>query len=277
VKHVLRVAAGDPDRLVAVLAARLTLEPESAAALVRRGAVELDGQRVRDDRPVRVGVRVIAFLPEAPVAVPTPLVVAYRDDHVFVIDKPAGLRSQAARAEAEDTLIARVQRELDPGASLLHRLDRETSGLVLLPRTDVARVRLQRAFDEGAIDRRYLARVYGRLDAPRTIDLRIGVDPRDRRRRIAHPARSDAGESAVTHVEPLDASDAESRLRLRLETGRTHQLRVHLSAIGHPIVGDTLYGAAPAERLWLHADELTFVDQTSGARRTVRSALPFWH
>lgn len=272
-KRVFRVAAGDPPRLVDALAARLALGTGEAEALLRRGAVELDGRRAAEDGPVAAGARVVAFLPDVKpdAAADAPLVVAYRDDHVLVVDKPAGLRSQAVRGEAEDTLIARVQRELDPRATLLHRLDRETSGLVLLPRTDAARARLQRALDAGELDRRYVARVHGRLDAPVTIRLRIGVDPRDRRRRVAHPERSEAGEAATTHVEPLAPGDAESRVRLRLESGRTHQLRVHLAAIGHAIVGDALYGGPPAARLWLHADELAFPDP-GGARRTVRAS-----
>jgi RluA family pseudouridine synthase len=269
VKRVFRVAAGDPLRLSEVLAARLGLGEADANALLRRGAVELDGRRVAADAPVAVGARVIAFLPEA--ASQAPLTIAYRDPHVLVIDKPAGLRSQAVRGEAEDTLIARVQRELDPHATLLHRLDRETSGLVLFPLDETARRCLQRALDAGELERRYVARVRGRLDAPRTIALRIGVDARDRRRRVTHPEQSDAGEAAVTHVEPLIFGERESRVRLRLETGRTHQLRVHLAAIGHPIVGDALYGGPPAERLWLHADEIVFPDPGGGPPRTVRA------
>jgi RluA family pseudouridine synthase len=272
VKRVFRVAAGDPARLVAALAARLGLGEAEAAALLRRGAVELDGRRVTADAAVAAGARVIAFLPEA--TSQAPLVLAYRDEHVLVVDKPAGLRSQAVRGEAEDTLIARVQRELDPRATLLHRLDRETSGLVLFPLTDAARQRLQRALDEGELERRYLARVRGRVEAPCTIRLRIGVDARDRRRRVVHPEPSGAGEAAVTHVEPLEPGELESRVRLRLETGRTHQLRVHLAAIGHPIVGDALYGGPPAERLWLHADELSFPDPGGGPGRTVRAPAP---
>jgi RluA family pseudouridine synthase len=271
VKRLFRVAAGDPPRLVAALAARLRLSEVEAAALVRRGAVELDGQRVGADGPIATGARVIAFIPEA--SNQTPLVVVYRDEHVLVVDKPAGLRSQAVRGEAEDTLIARVQREVDARATLLHRLDRDTSGLVLFPLDEAARRRLQHALDEGALERRYVARVRGLLEAPCTIRLRIGVDARDRRRRVAHPERSSAGEAAVTHVEPLVPGPLESRVRLRLETGRTHQLRVHLMAIGHPIVGDGLYGGPPAARLWLHADELVFPD-SEGAPRTVRVPAP---
>lgn len=272
-KRIFRAASGDPETLIAILGARLALSPSEAEALLRRGAVELDGKRAASDGPVRLGAKVVAFLPEAR-GTASPLVVPYRDEHVLVVDKPAGLRSQAVRGEAEDTLIARVQRELDDRATLLHRLDRETSGLVLLPLSPHGRAVMQRALDEGRLERRYLARVSGRLDAPREIRLRIARDPSDPRRRVARAEGDQAGEDACTHVEPLSSDEDTSLLRLRLETGRTHQLRVHLSAIGHPILGDALYGGRAHERLCLHADELRFPHPRSGEQRVVRSPPP---
>lgn len=274
-KRLLRVASGDPLRLSALLAERLSLPLEEAQALVRKGAIEVDGRHLRADVMLTVGARIVAFVAdEETKAQPSAkLLVAYKDEHVFVIDKPAGLRSQAVRGDAWVTLIARVQRELDKHATLLHRLDRDTSGLVLLPRTDEARAFCQRALDAGQIDRRYLARVKGRLDAPRTVRLRIAPDPRDPRRRIAHPEAATVGDAAETKIEPIAPGDTESRVRLVLSTGRTHQLRVHLAAIGHPILGDTLYDGPPSDRLWLHADELSFPDVRTGALRKIVSAL----
>jgi len=273
VKRLLRVAIGDPLRLSELLATRLTLPLTEAQALVRKGAVEVDGRHLRADIMLTVGARIVAFVAdEKPDA--AKLVVAYKDEHVFVIDKPAGLRSQAVRGDAWDTLIARVERELDKHATLLHRLDRDTSGLVLIPRTDEARSVCQRALDAGQIDRRYLARVQGKLDAARAVRLRIAPDPRDPRRRIAHPESATVGDAAETRIEPITSSDTESRVRLVLGTGRTHQLRVHLAAIGHPILGDVLYNGPPSDRLWLHADELTFADVRTGEPRRVHAPLP---
>ena len=269
-KKLLRAASGDPERLVALLVARLALSEGDAERLVERGAVEVDGKRVSEDRDVRIGARVTAFLPDAAEPTVVPLVLAYKDVQVLVIDKPAGLRSQAVRGDSWDTLVAQVHRELDPQASLLHRLDRETSGLVVLPRTDQARRALQASLDAGQIDRRYVARVQGRLEGPRTIDLPIARDPRDARRRIGAPT----GEAAVSHVELLSSDGETSCVRLTLEHGRTHQLRVHLASIGHPVLGDALYGGPAAARLCLHADELTFPHPRSETPRRVRSAVP---
>jgi 23S rRNA pseudouridine1911/1915/1917 synthase len=271
VKRVFRVAGGDPTTLCGVLIARLSIKRSEADALVKRGAVEVDGRRVGRDHAIAVGARVIAFLPEAEVS-PSALVIPYRDEDLIVVDKPAGLRSQAVRGDAGDTLIARVQREVDERATLLHRLDRETSGLVLLPLSDRARACLHRALQAKAIDRRYAARIEGRLEQGVRIDRRIGPD-RDPRRQRSYPPTSEAGESAVSYVEPIEVGEAETRVALRLETGRTHQLRVHLAAIGHPIVGDVLYGGPPAERLWLHATSLEF-PHPAGDRRMVTSPMP---
>jgi 23S rRNA pseudouridine1911/1915/1917 synthase len=232
-------------------------------------AIEVDGRRTTVDGPLRAGGKVIAFLPDA--AEPsTPLSVAYEDAHVIVIDKPAGLRSQEVRGDAWDTLIARVQREIDARAILLHRLDRDASGLVLFPRGEGPHRALQAALDAGRIDRRYVARVRGRLEAARTIDLPIARDPRDSRRRVTGPG----GDEARSDVMPLSSGTDESVVRLVLHTGRTHQLRVHLAAIGHPILGDSLYGGPPASRLCLHAYEITFPHPRSDTPRTVRAALP---
>ncbi len=264
-KRIWCATSGDEPTLAAFLAARLGGTLDAALTLIAHGAVEIDRRRAETDGPLRPGARVVAFVPDGPVEAAAPLTAAYRDDDVLVVDKPAGLRSQGVRGDDWDTLVARVRRELDPVATLLHRLDREVSGLVLLPRTDRARLALQTALDEGRLERRYTARVRGRLERPVRVTLRIGIDPRDARRRVAHPEGERAGEAAATRVEPLEVGDAETRVRLTLETGRTHQIRVHLSAIGHPVVGDVRYGGPPSERLWLRADELVFPHPRTGA------------
>jgi RluA family pseudouridine synthase len=273
VKRSLRAAVGDPPQLRALLAARLALSDDAVAVLLQHGAIELDGERTSEDTPVSPGARITAFIPDAPEAEAAPLKVVYRDRHVLVVDKPAGLRSQDVRGDDWDTLIARVQRELDPAATLLHRLDRETSGLVLLPRSDRARISLQAALASGDIDRRYAARVAGTLAVPQTVRLRIAVDPNDRRRRITHPEQDSAGESACTEVEPYATGDGETRVYLRLQSGRTHQIRAHLSAIGHPVLGDAIYGGPPSTRLRLHAHALSFPNISDGTQRHVKIRL----
>jgi 23S rRNA pseudouridine1911/1915/1917 synthase len=273
VKRKLRAAVGDPPQLRALLAARLALSDADVGVLLQRGAIELDGERRTEDASVAPGARITAFMPDAPELAAAPLKVVYRDRHVLVVDKPAGLRSQGVRGDDWDTLIARVQRELDPAATLLHRLDRETSGLVLLPRSDRARASLQIALASGDVDRRYAARIAGTLAAPRTVRLRIAVDPADRRRRITLPEQDAAGESACTELEPYVTGDGETRVYLRLQSGRTHQIRAHLSAIGHPVVGDAIYGGPPSERLRLHAHALSFPNISDGTQRHVKIRL----
>ncbi len=230
-------------------------------------------ESARADTPVSPGARITAFIPDAPEAEAAPLKVVYRDRHVLVVDKPAGLRSQGVRGDDWDTLIARVQRELDPAATLLHRLDRETSGLVLLPRSDRARISLQTALASGDIDRRYAARVAGTLAAPQTVRLRIAVDPVDRRRRITLPEQDPAGEGACTEIVPYATGEGETRVYLRLQSGRTHQIRAHLSAIGHPVLGDAIYGGPPSTRLRLHAHALSFPNISDGTLRHVKIRL----
>ncbi|MEO6950316.1 MAG: RluA family pseudouridine synthase [Polyangia bacterium] len=272
-KKLLRAAVGDPGTLVEILAARIQLDPETAAQLVREGRVELAGKKVKLDQPVAVGDRITAFLPDEPLQ-RDGLVVAYRDRDVIVVDKPAGLRSQGVRGDDWDTLIGKAQRELDPACALLHRLDRDTSGLVILSKSEKARFRLQRSMGQGKIDRRYLARVAGHVAAPLQIALRIGRDANDARRRVGLPADDPNGEEAVTHCTPLSFDGQTTLLRVLLETGRMHQIRVHLATSGHPIVGDTMYGGAASARLLLHADEITFPDVTTGRARTIRSVPP---
>jgi 23S rRNA pseudouridine1911/1915/1917 synthase len=271
VKRVLTRAVGDPPGLRAFLVERLQIDDAAVAAMIERGAVEVAGRRMKQDVELALGARVVAFLPEA--AKHTEEVrVAYRDEHVLVLDKPAGLRSQGVRGDGSDTLWAHAQ-ALSPDASLLHRLDRDTSGLVLFPLTDRARDQLQRALTDGKIDRHYTARVSGPIVEQR-ITLRIARDPHDPRRRVTRAANDTAGEDATTLVTPQGRIVDDTLVHLTLLTGRTHQLRVHLAAVGHPILGDTLYGGAPAPRLCLHAHLLRFVHPRSGTPKEVSSAIP---
>lgn len=277
-KRLLTVAVGDPTTLGAFVEARLALTHQAAEALVARGAVHVGGSRaMQPSQQVRPGQRIVAFLQaEAPhtgatsSTLPPPLI--YADESLLVYDKPAGLLCQASR-ETTDALDARVGR-VEPDARLLHRLDRDASGLVLFARSAAARAPLQQALLAGAIERRYLALAGGALDGAGRIDLRIARHPMDERRRVALPPRATGGESAVSHWQALERRTSATLVHLTLETGRTHQLRVHLSAAGHPLVGDVLYGGAPAPRLCLHATQLCLTHPRSGRRLVVDSPLP---
>jgi tRNA pseudouridine32 synthase/23S rRNA pseudouridine746 synthase len=203
-------------------------------------------------------------------SVPAP---SYADDWLIIVDKPAGLPSEATRASDTDNLEAQI-RAKEPDARLMHRLDRDASGLVLLARSVEARRPLQALFDEGRVERRYLARVSGRLEGAGRIELRIARHPSDERLRVALPAGAPGGEAAATAWQVV-APDGETTLvAVELETGRTHQIRVHFAAIGHPLVGDTLYDGPSAPRLALHAVELALPHPRDGRRLVVRTDDP---
>jgi RluA family pseudouridine synthase len=244
--------AGQP--LGAWIGARLGVGDEAGADLVRRGAVYVDGSRVRDPAQLLSAGRRLTVYP--PSETPVGYRVVHEDPDVLVVDKPAGVPTQATR-QAGGALDEQVAAAY-PGAVALHRLDREASGLVLFARTQEARARLQPLVSRGAIHREYAALAEGvPASDTMTIDSPIGADPADHRRRKAGVP---GGEPARTRVAVVRRFDSAVLLRITLGTGRTHQIRVHLSSVGHPILGDPLYAPAGARarapRLCLHATRL---------------------
>jgi RluA family pseudouridine synthase len=193
---------------------------------------------------------------------------------LLVVDKPAGLPSQATRADAVDTLCARVALDVGDEVRMMHRLDREASGLVLFARSPAARAPLQAALAAGAIDRTYRAVVSGVLDGSGRVALRIARDAAAPWRRVALPEAAPGGEAASTRYRALARSGGHTLVELSLDTGRTHQIRVHHAALGHPLLGDRLYHGPPAARLMLHAVELALAHPRDGRRLVMRAALP---
>jgi tRNA pseudouridine32 synthase/23S rRNA pseudouridine746 synthase len=199
----------------------------------------------------------------------------YRDECLLVANKPAGLLAVPGRGEGkQDCLVARVQAEF-PDALTVHRLDMATSGLILFARGAEMQSQLSRMFRERMVEKRYVALVAGKI-SPETgeIALPLIADwPNRPRQKVDH----DIGKPSLTRYRLLDydADSDTSRVELEPVTGRTHQLRVHLLAIGHPIVGDELYGGRPAERLMLHACWLSFVHPLDGRPLTLASDPPF--
>ena len=201
----------------------------------------------------------------------------YIDEAFLVVDKPAGLLAVPGRGPAgADNLVTRVQ-QLHPDACTVHRLDMATSGLMLLARGPDMQRALSRRFEQRAVHKRYEAVVHG-LVATDTgcTDAPLGADwPRRPRQKVDF----DAGKPSLTRWQVLDRDTAAQRTRLRLEpvTGRTHQLRVHMLALGHPIVGDALYGSdtPPAPRLLLHACELQLPHPVHGGDCHFTSTPPF--
>jgi 23S rRNA pseudouridine1911/1915/1917 synthase len=208
-----------------------------------------------------------------------PFTIAFQDEHLIVVDKAAGVVVHPARGHREQTLAQLLGPLLAGGeperAGIVHRLDRDTSGLLVVARSDEALRRLQAALAAREIEREYLALVEGRPPARSgTIEAPVGRDPRVRTRMTVGGANP---REARTHFVLERALPGTSLLRLRLETGRTHQIRVHLQAIGHPVCGDPEYGTAGMlglERQFLHATRLAFDHPFTGERIEIVSPLP---
>jgi 23S rRNA pseudouridine1911/1915/1917 synthase len=256
----------------------------AAQRLIDGGHVAVDGEP-RPKRHVLAGGETVAVeAPEraapAPEVPPAPFSVAYEDEHLLVVDKPAGVVVHPARGHGEGTLVqalgGRVAGGDDPERpGVVHRLDRDTSGLLVFARDEPTHAALKAALARRDLVREYLALVEGRPPARQgTIDAPLG---RDRRVRTRMSSDTDDGRAAVTHFEVERALAQDTLLRVRLETGRTHQIRAHLLAIGHPVAGDPEYGSPGRHglrRQFLHATRLAFPHPAGGAAVEVRSPLP---
>ncbi|WP_299608945.1 pseudouridine synthase [uncultured Tateyamaria sp.] len=205
-----------------------------------------------------------------------PLDFLHDDAEMLVVSKPSGLLSVPGKGEhLSDCLIARVQ-AVWPQALLVHRLDRDTSGVMVFGLTPHAQRFLSKQFELRAAKKTYLARVWGRM-TPKTgrVDMPLIVDwPNRPKQHVDH----ENGKPAVTDWRVLRDTETESRVRLFPQTGRSHQLRVHMLALGHPILGDPFYATGPArefERLMLHSEELRIKHPDSGKMMRFRSPAPF--
>jgi 23S rRNA pseudouridine1911/1915/1917 synthase len=270
------------ERLDAVLAGPLGSRAR-AQRLIGDGAVTVDGRRARKGHRLQPGEVVAVAEPEPPPARAAvraaPFAVVHEDEHLIVVDKPAGVVVHPARGHREGTLaqaLAGVAAGGEEGrAGIVHRLDRDTSGLLIVARSEEAHRALRTLLQARAIAREYLALVEGRPPARTgTIDAPLG---RDRRVRTRISTDTDAPRRAVTHFELERALPATTLLRVRLETGRTHQIRAHMRAIGHPVAGDPEYGTRGLlglDRQFLHAARLAFRHPLTGADLDLRSPLP---
>ena len=278
------VAADEDGRSVgAVLGGALGFSRDEVLRLTRLRAIRLNGRRTTPAARVRPGDVVAASTdPEgAPSVEPWPLElrVVAEDDEVLVVDKPAGvlvhpvLRGQTgtlANAVAHRDLLRGIRARVHP----VHRLDRDTSGLVLFARTPPAHRQLDALLRGHALRREYLALVHGRVpDDAGTVDAPIGRDPAEPARRAV---RAD-GAPARTRFRVLERFPGATLLRLELDTGRTHQVRVHLRHLGHPVLGDPVYGPGgpqPIARQALHAARLSYPHPATGAPAVFESPLP---
>jgi 23S rRNA pseudouridine1911/1915/1917 synthase len=258
---------------------------------IKDARVLIAGQQVRASYLLRGGEEISVEPADLPalkaVAEELPLKVLYEDDDVIVVDKLAGMVVHAGAGHASGTLVnALLHRfeqlssgsgDLRPG--IVHRLDKETSGLLVVARTDKAHQALSSQFRNREVEKVYLALVHGRMKTPEgRIDTPISRDPV---RRTRMTTKLVTGRTALTEYRVLEEFGMVSLLEVRIGTGRTHQIRVHLSSIRHPVVGDRLYGA-PAQmpglpvlnRFFLHAHRLGFTLPSTGERVRFESPLP---
>jgi 23S rRNA pseudouridine1911/1915/1917 synthase len=254
-----------------------------AQRLIEAGAVRVDGRAAPKRHLMSAGERITVDEPPEPPAadVPdAPYDVPYADEHLLVVDKPAGVVVHPARGHRAGTLAQALAGVAAGGedatrAGIVHRLDRDTSGLLVVARSEAAHRALRAALQARAITREYLVLVEGRPPARTgTIDAPLG---RDRRVRTRMSTDTDVPRAAVTHFEIERSLPRTTLLRVRLETGRTHQIRAHLRAIGHPVVGDPEYGTPGRlglERQFLHATRLAFAHPVTGEPVDVSSPLP---
>jgi 23S rRNA pseudouridine1911/1915/1917 synthase len=269
------------------------------ANLVTDGRVRVDGTpAAKPSQRVETGQRLEIEVPEAaPAGIESqdlPLTVLYEDPDVAVIDKPAGLVVHPAAGHADGTLVnallfhvkdlSGVGGEIRPG--IVHRLDKDTSGVMVIAKHDLAHRRLTEAWNTDRVRKEYLALVYGTPSSERgTIEAPIGRDPRDRKRMGVVAG----GRAAITEYEVAERLRHVSLVRCRLRTGRTHQIRVHMKHIGHPIVGDPVYSGpqwrgipdkkiqkllSSLERQMLHAAKITFAHPSTATPMTFEAPLP---
>lgn len=264
--------------------ARLLGSRAQAQNAIEAGRVRVDG-RERPKRHIVEPGEVVTVAPEdhqvaSRPGTEAPFGVAYEDEHLLVVDKPAGVVVHPARGHATGTLAQALARRAvggdEPGrAGIVHRLDRDTSGLLVVAKNEEVHRALKALLASRRLRREYLALVDGHPPARSgTIDAPIG---RDRRDRLKVSIDTDHPRTARTHFEVEQFLHESSLLCVRLETGRTHQIRVHLAAIGHPVCGDPLYGRAQCydlERQFLHAQRLSFPHPIGGSPVDVTSPLP---
>jgi 23S rRNA pseudouridine1911/1915/1917 synthase len=284
-QRVTTVSAGQAPRRLDVFVAAQTahLSRASAQRWIDGGLITVNGRQTKSARLIRPGDVITCHVPvrEPPAVEPEPLAlhVLHEDAELLVIDKPPGLVMHPGPGHWTGTLLNGLVYHVGPGdgrrarPGLVHRLDKGTSGVLVIAKTDAAHRDLSRQFRAHSVHRVYLALVAGAVQRGGLIDQALGRDLRDRRR---VSARSAALRRAVTEYRVAERLGPDATLvEARPRTGRTHQIRVHLASIGHAVLGDTSYGAAPTlDRPMLHAAVLGFVHPASGEYTEFRAPLP---
>jgi 23S rRNA pseudouridine1911/1915/1917 synthase len=287
-------------RLDKALAEATGLSRARVQSLIEEGRVDVAGKtatvpsmKVAEGAAFRIILA--AAMPAAAQPEDIPLTIAYEDQHLIVVDKPAGMVVHPAVGNITGTLVnallhhcrgqlSGINGVARPG--IVHRIDKDTSGLLVVAKSDAAHEGLAAQFAAHTVHRRYLAVCAGHpAPAEGTIDARVGRSDADRKKMTVLPNNSSRGKSAVTHYKVLERLTDAAQIECRLETGRTHQVRVHCASIGHPLLGDPAYGRTPKQlrplierlgfaRQALHAAELGFQHPLTGEIVQFRSNLP---
>ena len=296
----MKLQAGPEDRglrLDVFLAQRLeNLTRSQIQSLNRSGAIRIEGHpdksgyRIRGGETIEVDLHSLHPQPASLTPEQMPLQIYFEDQDIAVIDKPAGLVVHPGSGTGGATLVhgllfhfqdlSNTAGETRPG--IVHRLDKKTSGLLVVAKNNVAHARLSKDFQDRKVQKSYIALVHGKLrQSSGTIELSVGRHPTIRTKMSVSPTR---GRSAFTEYRVVEEFRGFSLLDVKIKTGRTHQIRVHLSAIGHPVVGDDVYGErsykefvrkyGALDRYFLHAGELCFTHPMTGAVLKFQSPLP---
>jgi 23S rRNA pseudouridine1911/1915/1917 synthase len=292
--------APEGGRLDKVLADAGGLSRERVKALIAQGLVEIGGALAsQPSAKIAAGTAFVIHLPLPADAHASPqdipLVIPYEDEHLIVIDKPAGLVVHPAAGNPDGTLVNALLHHCKGQLSgiggvarpgIVHRIDKDTSGLLVVAKSDLAHEELAKQFADHSIERVYRAVVAGHpKPAEGTVSARVGRSDRDRKKMAVLADDSSRGKHAVTHYKLLKLLNDCALIECRLETGRTHQVRVHMASIGHPLLGDPVYGKTPASlrdllktlnfsRQALHAAELGFIHPATGDKLHFRSDTP---
>ncbi len=287
------LTVSEPGRADAIMAAALDgLTRSAAQKWLEEGRVTLSGAPVKKNAKLSPG-DVLLITPPQPqdidlIPQDIPLDVVYEDRDVIVVNKPVGMVVHPAPGHPDGTLVnallyhckeslSGINGERRPG--IVHRIDRDTSGLLIAAKNDRAHLALAAQLEDHSLFRLYHAvTVGGFKEDSGTVNAPISRHPTDRKRMTV--CRPGEGREAVTHWQVVDSHDGYSHITCRLETGRTHQIRVHMAHTGHPLLGDVVYGS---KKPWpglagqcLHAAQLTFTHPTTGERITVEAPLPHW-
>ena len=285
------VTVTEPGRADAVLSAAVDgLTRSAAQKWMEEGRVILNGKPVKKNAPLKPGDTLLVSPPQPQdidlIPQDIPLDIVYEDDDVVVVNKPVGMVVHPAPGHPDGTLVnallyhckeslSGINGERRPG--IVHRIDRDTSGLLIVAKNDKAHLALAEQLQDHSLFRLYHAVVVGGFkEESGTVDAPLARHPVDRKRMAV--CRTGEGREAITHWQVVDSQGGYSHITCRLETGRTHQIRVHMASIGHPLVGDQVYGSKkPFPCLvgqCLHAACLTFTHPTTGERMTVEAPTP---